>query len=70
MKTVKAEKPLLVHSLEIGKRYWLDSVKDVSGIFIGLTKSGTAEFNSIEGDNCYLLDSDDHVRLGGKFYDY
>lgn len=55
MKKVKAENPLHVHSLEVGKRYWLDNVKDVSGIFIGLTKSGSAEFNSIEGANCYFI---------------
>ena len=58
-----AETALSVNQLEIGKRYWLDSCKDVSGVYIG-----NSLFNSIEGDNCYLEDNEGRVPLSGKFF--
>lgn len=39
--------------LEIGKRYWLDSVKDVSGICTS-NEDGNLLFNEIEGKCIYL----------------
>ena len=38
--------------LIIGKRYWLDSMKDVSGVFIGKIKSSYC-FNDLIGNNSY-----------------
>lgn len=49
-------------SLIVGKRYWLDPVKDVSGIYIGINKRGSYTFSDIEGNtNWYLCNNDGSV---------
>lgn len=57
--------------LVIGQRYWLDKVKDVSGVYVGLDPDGDIGFDSIEGYNCYLSDDNGVVHFGpdaGFFY--
>lgn len=41
-----------VEKLEIGKRYWLDNVCDVSGVLVGI-EDYKGYFNDIEGKNIY-----------------
>ena len=54
--------------LEIGKRYWLDRVCDVSGVFMGENEAGRFEFKDIEGKNIYILE-DGIVRFSSNSTD-
>jgi len=51
--------------LIIGKRYFFDTVKDVSGIYIGISKSGNYQFKDIQGKRDYL-EVDGIVRFATK----
>jgi hypothetical protein len=44
--------------LEIGKRYWLDSAKDVSGVYTG-----------VSGGGFYLVDANKHEEPSKPSYD-
>ncbi len=50
--------------LILGKRYWLDKLEDVSGVFIGLDEIEHVRFNDIKGVDCYLQDSEGIVGFG------
>ena len=56
------EKKITKTKLEIGQRYWLDSVKDVSGICIS-NKVPQLHFNEIEGHNDYITNDDGVVKF-------
>lgn len=53
--------------LEIGKRYWLDSMLNVSAVFVGEI-DGALVFNDRLGCNDYLIDSDGHIRFTARLW--
>lgn len=53
--------------LKEGKRYWLDSGKNVSGIYRGVDPiNGDLRFNDIEGDSCYMKDQSGYTPFRSK----
>ena len=55
--------------LVIGQRYWLDNVRDVSGIYIGFD-GHSYNFNSVDTNTCYLPNNDGSVSFSNpvNFY--
>lgn len=52
--------------LVMGQRYWLDDIKDVSGVYIGTcSENGSVLFNDAAGDGAgKYIPRDDKVTLG------
>ena len=47
-----------IPKMRIGKRYWLDGVEDVSGLFIGTDNRGNYKFVALVNNDFYLPDLD------------
>ena len=59
-------------SLVKGQRYWLDSSKDVSGIFHGYGSHDELLFTDQQGKCCYTVSDDGFIRFSPslEFYDF
>lgn len=49
--------------MKTGKRYWLDKMKDVSGIYAGTDIKGNYIFCSLNNNYCYLNNQDGTVTM-------
>lgn len=55
--------------LVIGKRYFLDDLKNVSGVFTGEI-NGSIYFNKIENNTGYLQHDDGSIGFNNEDYNY
>ena len=53
----------------IGKRYWLDSCKDVSGILVSV-KEGDILFKNPKGRNTYNIDDEGCIKFSKLYHFY
>jgi len=48
------------NDLIVGQRYWLDAMKDVSGVYVGYD-GHSHNFGEIQGNDCYEKNKDGTV---------